>query len=48
MSEGKALWQRDRGVHAEVCSDQNRVGQGGKARRDKRREDRPRIGGLIV
>lgn len=47
MSEGKALWQRDRGVQT-VCSDQNRVGQGGKARRDKRREDKPRIGGLIV
>lgn len=49
MSEGEGLWQRDRSVHAEVWSDQNRVGQEGrKARRDKGGEDKPGIDESIV
>lgn len=38
MSEGEALWQRNRSVHTEVCSDQNRVGQGGRKERGVREE----------
>jgi len=36
MSEG--VWQRNRSVHAEACSDENRVGQGGRKGRGVRKE----------